>query len=92
MKPYPYFAFESLALQDYNQKASDDEPEAYWWMNEKRGPGFIRKDHTRMLIKDDSFIRKNQQCYMHVRSTLYNNIQFGGYFSIIKSPKFNGCL
>ena len=25
-KPDPYFSFESLALQDYNNKASDDEP------------------------------------------------------------------
>ena len=26
VKPDPYFLFESLALQDYNNRASDDEP------------------------------------------------------------------
>ena len=30
-KPVPCFLFESLALQDYNHKASDDEPATVPW-------------------------------------------------------------
>ena len=31
VKPDPCFLFESLALQDYNHKASDDEPATVPW-------------------------------------------------------------